>query len=253
MVYQNIEAQGANFWQVSVLVSSALVAPALRRRTVVAPGNMLRVQPLGDSITFGYLSPDGNGYRLRLQQDLAGSNLTFIGSVQSGNMTNNQNEGHPGANISEIQQYAGNSLPQKPNIVLIHAGTNDMNNDPPEEPYDTAPDRLGSLIDTVVAGASPNALVLVAQIIHAGNASTDARITTFNDAIPGVVAQRANFGQNVVVVDFRSITAADLQDGLHPSEEGYLKMGDIWFSAIQAAASKGLFKALLTFDLMSHH
>ena len=217
----------------------------------MAPGNLLRVLPLGDSITFGYLSPDGNGYRLQLQKDLAGSNLTFIGSVQSGNMTNNQNEGHPGATISEIQQFAALSLPQKPNVVLIHAGTNDMNDDPPEEPYATAPDRLGSLIDAVVAGASPNALVLVAQIIHAGNASSDARIATFNDAVPGVVAQRANAGQNVVIVDFRSITADDLQDGLHPKEEGYLKMGDIWFSAIQAAANQGLFKAMLTFDLLS--
>ena len=54
-----------------------------------------------------------------------------------------------------------------------------------------------------------------------------------------------------MIVDFRSITADDLQDGLHPKEEGYLKMGDIWFSAIQAAANQGLFKAMLTFDLLS--
>ena len=226
---------------VFALISPSLTVPTLRRRTDVAPGKALRILPLGNSITYGYLSLDGNGYRLELLKDLVGTNFTFIGSIRSGNMTNNENEGHPGATISQIQQYANNSLPEKPNIVLIHAGTNDMNDDPPDEPYATAPDRLGSLIDTVVAGAAPDALVLVAQIIQAGNVTTNARIATFNDAVPGVVAQRAVLGQNVKVVDFRSITPADLQDGLHPSEEGYLKMGDIWFVAIYAAAQQGAF------------
>jgi hypothetical protein len=75
-------------------------------------GKSLRILPLGDSITvgkrvdirreavtnneqYGYLSADGNGYRKYLQTDIknAGAQVTFVGSVKSGDMTNNDNEG----------------------------------------------------------------------------------------------------------------------------------------------------------------
>lgn len=217
---------------------AAVETVALVSRTTVAPGVELRVMPLGDSITFGFKSSDGNGYRLRLEQDLSGSNLLYVGSVQSGNMADNFNEGHSGATINQISGFASNSLSDRPNVVLLHAGTNDMNNSPPTDPYSSAPDRLGALIDQIFA-ACPDAAILVAQIINAANADTEARIQTFNNAVPGVVAQRANAGHHVMVVDFRSVTVSDLQDGLHPSDQGYQKMGDIWFSGIQAAVANG--------------
>lgn len=40
--------------------------------TPVKPGIELRILPLGDSITWGYRSSDGNGYRLKLLNDLSG-------------------------------------------------------------------------------------------------------------------------------------------------------------------------------------
>ena len=63
--------------------------------TDVSPGKELRILPLGDSITYGIQSTDGNGYRLRLQKDLSGSKLLFVGDPQrqGGNMANNQNAG----------------------------------------------------------------------------------------------------------------------------------------------------------------
>lgn len=127
--------------------------------------------------------------------------------------------------------------------MLIHAGTNDLGSDPPVDPYDTAADRLGALIDEVIA-ACPDATVLVAQIITNSNAATKARIRTFNAQVPRVVDSRIATGhQNIAAVDFSSLTDNDLIDTIHPTDEGYRKMGDIWFSAIQAAASKGWIKA----------
>lgn len=38
----------------------------------VKNGTELRILPVGDSITVGYLSEDGNGYRAQLQADLSG-------------------------------------------------------------------------------------------------------------------------------------------------------------------------------------
>lgn len=127
--------------------------------------------------------------------------------------------------------------------MLIHAGTNELGSDPPVDPYDTAANRLGALIDEIIA-ACPDATVLVAQIITNPNPATKARIKAFNAQVPSVVDARiANGHQNIATVDFNSLTDNDLIDTIHPTDDGYRKMGDIWFSAIQEAASKGWIKA----------
>lgn len=58
----------------------------------VKPGTTLRILPVGDSITFGFRSDklengvagDGNGYRLKLRNDLAKDKVVFAGTVESG-------------------------------------------------------------------------------------------------------------------------------------------------------------------------
>ena len=62
---------------------------SLEQRSNVGDGIELRILPLGDSITNGYLSSDNNGYRLPLQRDLAGSKVLFVGSKFSGTMDDN--------------------------------------------------------------------------------------------------------------------------------------------------------------------
>lgn len=47
-------------------------SPTATPGTSVKPGTELRILPLGDSITWGYRSSDGNGYRLELFNDLSG-------------------------------------------------------------------------------------------------------------------------------------------------------------------------------------
>jgi hypothetical protein len=60
----------------------------------ISNGVNLRILPLGDSITYGAGSSDGNGYRLALQNMLSGNNVQYVGSQHSGSMANNSNEGH---------------------------------------------------------------------------------------------------------------------------------------------------------------
>ncbi|KAK5134072.1 hypothetical protein LTR08_006962 [Meristemomyces frigidus] len=153
-------------------------------------------------------------------------------------MTNNANEGHSGYTIDLIAAATVNTLRQEPNVVLLHAGTNDMNLDPPPDPYNTAPQRLGSLIDEVLCTCS-NTTLIVAQIIESTNGGTSSRIPTYNAAIPGIVAERANKGFKVMTVDMSSIGGSDLFDGLHPTDEGYSKMATLWYQALQQASSKG--------------
>ncbi|EQB54719.1 GDSL-like Lipase/Acylhydrolase [Colletotrichum gloeosporioides Cg-14] len=51
---------------------------------VIKPGTTLRILGVGDSITVGFLSDldggDGNGYRMKLRQNLSNDRVSFIGT-----------------------------------------------------------------------------------------------------------------------------------------------------------------------------
>ncbi|KAL2074178.1 hypothetical protein VTL71DRAFT_7956 [Oculimacula yallundae] len=199
----------------------------------------LRILPLGNSITFGFLSTDGNGFRKRLLDKITttGTNAQYIGSVRAGNMTDNRNEGHPGAIITEIANFSRVSLVLRPNLILLMAGTNDMNNNL----LAGATDRLGALIDMLTT-ACPDAVILVAQLTPATNAAVEARVEQFNPSIPGLVAARERSGRKIAVVNMtRFVTTADLKDDIHPNDAGYSKMSDAWFEGVQQASLKGWF------------
>lgn len=155
-------------------------------------------------------------------------------------MADNYNEGHPGYTISRIGAVAGPGLAESPNIVLLHAGTNDLNNSPrpANESYANAPTRLGALIDEVLAQV-PGTVVVVAQIINAANAGTEEKIQAFNQAVPGIAQQRADAGMKVAVVDMSSVGAGELIDGLYPTPTGYKHMGDLWLGALQRVTAMG--------------
>lgn len=115
----------------ATVVSTALAALSsiFSKRTVVAPGTQLRILPLGASITVGYKSKDYNGYRQYLLDRLSGSNVQFVGTVRSGTMKDNWNEGHSGFNIATVQGSNSEALSERPNVILLHVGTNDLDYD----------------------------------------------------------------------------------------------------------------------------
>jgi lysophospholipase L1-like esterase len=179
----------------------------------------LRILPLGDSITWGYINGAGtNGYRQRLLEDLqaSGFKIDFVGTQKSGTMADKDNQGHSGYTISQIRGVAGGGLAFKPNVVLLHAGTNDLNRgNPSSEPDAQAPARLGALVDDVLK-AVPQAVVIVAKIIPATNSGLAAKIKTFNNALNAVVAERVNKGSKVSLVDMNVLPLSELGDSLHP-------------------------------------
>jgi hypothetical protein len=103
--------------------------------------------------------------------------------VKSGTMSDKDNEGHPGWVIDQISG-AANTVANagiKPNVVLLHAGTNDCGT----YGWEDAHTRLGKLIDVVVA-KWPEAAVIVAKIIPSTNANTLANIKSFNSKVQGM-------------------------------------------------------------------
>jgi len=183
----------------------------------------LRILPLGDSITWGWQptkQENGtDGYRAKLLRELAYAfyqSANFVGTQHSGYMYNNDNEGHAGATISQLQAAMKAGLEMRPNVILLHIGTNDLARpETTEEKWRDAPRRLGGLLDEIVK-ICPDAVILVAKIIQAQNTQTRANIQTFNDAVPKVVETWVEKGFKVAVADLSIVDTNELVDGLHP-------------------------------------
>ncbi|MGC4815285.1 FG-GAP-like repeat-containing protein [Micromonospora sp. DT228] len=197
----------------------------------------LRVMPMGDSITYGVSSSTGSGYRSGLHSALTaqGGQVEFVGSQRSGPAPN-AHEGHSGWRIADIAGIADSVLSTyRPNVVLLHIGTNDMHQN--GEPAG-APGRLGSLIDQIFR-AVPQVTLLVSTIVPSGNSATQARIAAFNQAVPGLVATRRADGKHVYLVSMSAVTTSDLADGIHPNDAGYRKMSAEFYRGVLAVADAG--------------
>ena len=202
-------------------------------------GDACKILPLGDSITWG-IQYDG-AYRVELFTKAVADNkkITFTGSLSNGpSMVAGQtfpkaNEGHSGWTIDQDAGLIPSpALMTIPNIVLLHIGTNDIY---ASSGQSTMPDRLGKLVDKIIAGA-PDALIVVAKITPLSNSSWNSTIKTYNDAIPGIVKTRADAGKHVINGDMNTgFTSSMLSsDGVHPNQSGYDFMGDQWYSVIKS-------------------
>jgi lysophospholipase L1-like esterase len=196
----------------------------------------IRALPAGDSITYGIGSSTESSYRATLLDQLHGNTVDYVGSQQSGQLSDRDNEGHPGAVISEIaDRVRGTLTSSRPNVVMLHAGTNDLNK--PVDP-DNAPGRLAKLIDDITA-AAPQTPVLVSTLVPASNPTTQARIEDYNSHVTEIVNDRRKAGKRVVEVDMGALTTADLRDGLHPNDAGYQKMAEAFYAGLTVANSRG--------------
>jgi lysophospholipase L1-like esterase len=131
-------------------------------------------------------------------------------------MADKDNQGHSGFTINGIRGVMSGGLAARPNVVLLHAGTNDLNRgNPSNEPDADAPRRLGVLIDDVLK-AVPQATVIVAKIIPSKKSGLAANIRTFNNALPAIVAARVSKGSKVSIVDMNVLSLNELGDDLHP-------------------------------------
>ncbi|MDT4994137.1 MAG: hypothetical protein QOH97_4029 [Actinoplanes sp.] len=216
------------------LTSAFLVAAGIAATSATAAATV-KVMPLGASITWGTASTDGNGYREALRGLLvgnAGVPIDYVGSQKSGNATDNDNEGHPGYRIDQIAAGADAWLAAaQPDVVLLNAGTNDtlQNYDLPN-----APARLHTLIDQIIADR-PAVSVVVSTLVPSKDATNNSRVQAFNAQVPAIVQAERAAGHKVYAADLNStLTTADIgPDGIHPNDAGYVKLANLWYSALQ--------------------
>jgi lysophospholipase L1-like esterase len=202
-------------------------------------GDPCKILPFGDSITDGVGMTGGGGYRVELFRKAldAGQSITFVGDLMNGpQMVDGtpfprRHEGHSGWRIAQLGPLIPDpAFEDLPHIVLLHIGTNDIAQN---DNLSGAPGRLETLIDQIIA-AAPDALVVVAKLIPLNFGSGSSAVGTYNNAIPGIVEERAQAGKHVIMVDQNTgFPLSELPDNVHPNEAGYVRMAGVWYEAIK--------------------
>lgn len=213
-----------------------------------------KIMPLGDSITYGVVNKtdtESGGYRTELWNLFKADSFDadLVGLMSNGPSGIDLNhEGHRGWRIDEIingntriagQSTVGNieswlntinSNSSLPDAVLVMLGTNDVLQD---YQLSTAPDRIGQLIDKISAKA-PNTQVLVSSILPLQNSTDNQQAQTFNSQLPNIIDTKSSEGKKVSFVDINSkLATSELADGVHPTIDGYTKIANAWYEALQ--------------------
>ncbi|OTB01449.1 carbohydrate esterase family 3 protein [Hypoxylon sp. CI-4A] len=204
-------------------------------------GVSLRIMPLGASITYGYKSTDGNGYRKVLMERLVayGNQVDMVGDHPNGTMKDNATEGWPSYVIDQVHEKAKTAVPEfKPNLILVNVGTNDCRDN---ASVGEAGGRLASMLDDLYV-ESAEATVILSTLIVNRDAATRRNVLDFNAQLKDVASSfRSDSKKNkrLVLVDMQADggpTLDDLSDdGTHPTDAGYRKMADVWFDGIREA------------------
>jgi lysophospholipase L1-like esterase len=225
----------------ALLVAAVVVAlGAIAIRPALSAVDPVRIMPLGDSITG---SPGCWRALLWNRLQTTGfTNIDFVGTQPPQGCSvpyDGDGEGHGGALVTAVadqDQLPGWLSASRPNIVLMHFGTNDVWSNRSVPVILTA---LSNLVDQMRA-SDPSMRILVAQIIpmSAGAcAECPSRVTALNAAIPGWAAGKTTAQSPIVVVDQWTgfDTATDTYDGVHPNDAGNLKLANRWYPALTAA------------------
>ncbi|WP_437631475.1 GDSL-type esterase/lipase family protein [Sorangium sp. So ce854] len=218
-----------------------------------------RIEPFGDSITQGYGSFVG-GYRyalvtwpplvggspLSIQMVGAQVDTTFPGLVAA---NQHHHSGVPGWRNDQLATAAALQPPyfvhpggQAPNIVLVHAGTNDIHQGASAS---TAAFRLQTLLVNL-STKYPSSKLIVAKIIPFGpqpeHVARNQVVVQYNAAIPGIVTNLNAFypptNPKFFIADMHAYFPTNhlWPDGIHPTDNGYYEMGVRWSMSIEAIA-----------------
>jgi len=199
--------------------------------------------PYGDSITYGNNYKDlenprptgkREAYRSHLYYKLqnVGIDADFVGSQKAGEDISPpfdpDNEGHAGWSSYRLADHTLTFLNHNPpDIMLIHAGTNDHSNSV------HGVENILNLIDEFEVEYKQKITIVLALIID--RLEHDKLITQFNENLRTLAQKRIQEGDSIVLVDMEhdaGLTSGDYADETHPNSNGYDKMADVWLDAL---------------------
>jgi hypothetical protein len=210
---------------------------------------MIRIMPLGDSITRGSSSGVDDvtlqiSYRKALYDSLvtSGYSIDFVGSLTNGENVPDfdpNHEGHAGWTDAQIAQNIYNNGGENwlgalgtnwPHIILLHIGTNVLDTSPADV------ETILNEIDEYENATNNHITVILARIIDMVPNSVP--LHTFNNNVQAMAEART--ADDIVIVDMEDGAglnyalqpAGDFFDGLHPYTTGYTKMAAVWKTAL---------------------
>ncbi|MFB6578550.1 GDSL-type esterase/lipase family protein [Streptomyces sp. NPDC056402] len=228
----------------------AATAPVLGAVAASAapPAPVVRVLPLGDSITYGQGSSNESGYRLPLHSLAAKQSrytLDFVGSLEHGAMPDSAHEGHAGYTIERIRAGANRWLAAaQPDVVLLHIGINDLNQgaDPGQ-----AADQASALVDQIFA-ARPGVTIVMEGLIPTtpgwNYQNLSQPVAQYNQRMKQLEQAEQQAGKRFRFVDAPALTPTDradathpaqMSDGLHPNDTGYARLAQAFFTPLDEA------------------
>lgn len=188
---------------------------------------MIRIMPIGDSITEG--GSTFVTYRVPLAAKLAkaGYHAEFVGSRQSFGL---RHEGYGGKNAEFLAATVPANFQKFPaEIALIHAGHNHFVEEKP------VPSILAATESLIVAlrGINPLVVVLLAQVIPSGKLPKYAYIPELNTGLVALAQRLKVVGVDQAMgFDWRADTIAD---HVHPNAQGAEKLAERWFTHLKGA------------------
>lgn len=250
-----ISLLSASVLAATTLLSSASFKPAQEVRAA----DPIKIMPVGDSITNG--DGETGGYRKYLDYTLKQSGISFdmVGPKSDMNASFNYNgqtvqydsdhAGFSGFQIKQVPSWGqanntgslynelkNNNAIQKyqPDIILLIIGTNDMTAN--RSMSDCAND-LRDLVDYMLADMPSDGQIFMGSIPeYTMYGGTPEKVANYNSTVKSVADSYESAGKNVKFADVHGCLngTADLgSDNLHPSGQGYEKMGKFWGSVVK--------------------
>ncbi|HLU60709.1 MAG TPA: GDSL-type esterase/lipase family protein [Pseudonocardia sp.] len=214
-----------------VLVAVSAGGVPVQRRAAAAPTPepiALRVMPLGASSTVGKTSPETAGYRGPLQELLArdGLQVDMVGSQRDKppRVPDPDYEGYSGLTLEDMRPKVADWVRRAdPDVVLLHAGTNDLlKGRTPEQVARSLEQVLNEIVSV------SDAHVIVAGVWAPLPKHTRQR-AEFNRLSAAVVAGFRERGHPMRYLDVgQPLEPDELADGLHPNAAGYREIAALW-------------------------
>ena len=209
---------------------------------------MIRIMPLGDSITAGVefvdnrRSYDKGGYRTHLWKKLTDIDVAFdfVGSQTDGpSDIARSHEGHPGWKtlqlIDKVKAWYQVYIPE---IVLLMSGTNDIVVD---QDAGLAYNRLATLVD-ILFKLNARLDLIVASItpLEWSNSRNHLQplVISYNSRIPQLVEKYKAKGHGSYFADIHGAMEDKHLIGSHPSPSGYERIAEVWFPVLKKVISE---------------